>query len=112
MTHVIQINADGSAEAMHNDGMSLAFLGAQYIERATEIKFDAITQKWEIWAPNTYTHRVFERIYFSPACGFDTYEGARQVEVAWLNACRLGGIPPQSESGLQILAAARAGLES
>ncbi len=51
--HVIDFLPNGHVEAMHNDAFTLAFLGRQNIERATEIKFNEESQKWDIHLPCT-----------------------------------------------------------
>ena len=108
-SHVIDFTPDGQAQAMHRDDMNLSFLGRQSIVRATEIKFNEDTQKWDICYPAMIADDFGES---SPigwwrginhACGFATYEGARQVEVEWLNSCRLEGVQSDSERGLEIL---------
>jgi len=94
--HVIDFNLDGSAEAMHNDRFPLAFLGRQEIHRATEIRFIEATQTWSICWPNDEASIPF----VDGLCeGFETYDGARSVEVQWLNACRLEGVAWNSPKG-------------
>lgn len=109
---VIDIDACGSVQAMHRENvLSLGFLGKQEIVRATDIRFDAETQKWGIW-PAEYVPalaRVANRVdgFYPPptehADDFETYEGARDVEVKWLEQARLVGVEPTSDSGLLIL---------
>lgn len=100
---VIDFHATGGVEAMHReDVLPLGFLGAQEITRATDIRFDSAAQKWSIWlaAPDGdgFCPPVSEC-----ALGFDTYEYARTVEVAWLEKARLEGIAPGSVDGIRIL---------
>jgi hypothetical protein len=101
--HVIDFTPEGEVQAMHNDKFDLSFLGKQSIERATEIKFDEPSQKWGILFPGP--HEDGSEGYRSNelALGFSTYEGARQVEVAWLNSCRREGVHPLELSGLEHL---------
>lgn len=106
--HVIDFRPDGSVQAMHNDRFDLAFLGRQKVERATEIKFNESTQRWGIWVHRDDHHINFATMSpFNPpvenADGFLSYEKARQVEVSWLNACRLEGCAPESPAGLAAL---------
>ena len=101
--HVIDFNSDGSAEAMHNDKFPLSMLGDQQIVRATEIKFVPASQTWSICEPEA-TRDDFGAYYpFANGEGFATYDGARKIEIAWLNACRLEGVSPCSEAGAAAL---------
>lgn len=102
--HVIKFSPSGQAEAMHSDKFSLAFLGRQTIQRASELKFNERTQKWDIW--------LVEGEFHTPPrcewqCGFDTYDESRKAEVLWLNSCRLEGCDPLSHAGIHLLRAAR-----
>jgi hypothetical protein len=105
--HVIDFLPTGEVEAMHNDKFDLSFLGRQSIERATEIKFDQASQKWAIWFPKSWPHIGGGYFQVGSATGFATYEGARAVEVEWLNSCRLLGFRPISKHGLTELEAIR-----
>lgn len=100
MSHVIDFNLDGSVEAMYSDAFPLGFLGLQTIERASEIKFSEATQKWGLCLPLDHAKGFYA---VRGAEDFNTYEGARRVEVAWLNSARLKGVRPDSETGLGIL---------
>lgn len=109
-SHVIEFSPEGTVQAMHNDGLSLSFLGAQTIERASEIKFNEKTQKWGIWLANTPLGIAAGLSFLPPvrhADGFGTYDGARRVEVAWLNQCRYNSVEPESAEGLVLLKASR-----
>jgi len=97
--HVIDFTSEGTAQAMHSDKFPLAFLGAQSITRATDIKFNEDTQTWGLYLPSDIG--TWEGV--PEAQGFDTYEGARKVEVRWLNVCRLRGVNPESNDGLSAL---------
>lgn len=99
--HVIEFKPDGTAQAMHNDAFSLAFLGKQEIIRASEIKFNSETQRWGIWLPCEGGR--FMPASATPAHGFDTYDAARRCEVEWMNQCRLAGVEPDSGYGFEIL---------
>lgn len=94
---VIDFHPNGVVEAMHReDVMTLGFLGPMSVTRASDIKFDTETQKWDIWlADDTGGFLPPER----PARGFDTYEEARDAEVAWLERCRKIDIAPSTSSG-------------
>jgi len=106
---VIDFSPEGDVEAMQSDRFSLGFLGAQQVRRATEITFNELNQNWDI-SLCLYNedgklagyHTLIE------AKGFSGYDAARQVEVKWLNLCRLGGIDPSSEEGKVLLISARA----
>lgn len=118
---VIDIRTNGTVEAMHRENViDLGELGPQEIVRATDIRFDTDTQTWGIW-PREYTSslaRVADREdgFYPPPCqhadGLPSYEFARQVEVSWLEACRLRDLEPTSEEGLDVLQRQRAELES
>jgi len=100
--HVIDFTPAGEVQAMHNDKFPLGFLGRQEIHRATEIKFNEETQTWSLCYPNDDS--AIPLSYPPELCeGFKSYEGARQVEVAWLNACRLEGVGRNSTEGLAAL---------
>lgn len=109
-THVIDFLLNGEVEAMHNDKFSLSFLGEQSIKRATEIVFDDDKQTWALIlspGPLPMFCTVFGLEPVEGGEGFTTYEGARKVEVVWLNSCRVHGVPPDSSKGLELLAIAR-----
>lgn len=107
---IIDFTPDGAAQAMHMDPFDLGFLGPKHIERATEISFNPLTQKWDIALPR-YGSMVSSaekallgyRVPFSEAEGFDSYEGARKIEVLWLNECRRWGLDPDTEGGRLLL---------
>lgn len=101
--HVIDFTPQGTVQAMHNDKFDLSFLGSQSITRASEIQFDAATQRWAIWLPKPWPHVGGEYFVVPDGKGFHTYDGARQIEVKWLNACRLEGVKPMSTEGLAAL---------
>lgn len=99
MELAIDFSPDGGVEALYNDNFQLSFLGEQSIQRATEIAFDPKAQAWAICLP----HVLHGYLVVDGGEGFTTYEGARQVEVAWFNACRIEGVAPNSPDGLVIL---------
>src|SRR5215208_5034176 len=117
MNHVIDFSPDGGVEALYNDNFQLSFLGKQSIQRATEIKFREREQDWGIYLERSsmgakgHFFPVVEadpdREGLNRVCpatvGFSTYEGARQVEGAWLNVCRKKCVSPDSPDGLVIL---------
>lgn len=96
--HVIDFNADGSVESLHNDKLTLDFLGQQHVERVSEIVFSDDKQKWYITIRG-YTGRFYK---VDEAGLFGTYEEARKLEVVWLNACRLNECIPLSVQGRQL----------
>jgi hypothetical protein len=114
---VIDIDACGTVQAMHRENvLPLGFLGDQKIERATDIRFDESAQTWGIWPRATPAALEAAALYldtlpgddFLPppseyAKGFATYEGARDVEIKWLEQARLVGVEPTSDSGLLVL---------
>lgn len=98
---VIDFTPEGTVEAMCREGvLDLGFLGRQIISRATDIRFDAETQTWEIWPA---VNGQFVRLERDSARRFDQYEDARSAEVAWLETCRLRDVDPLSAAGLVVL---------
>lgn len=110
---IITFTPNGEAQAMHRDELDLGFLGPREIERASEIKFNAATQRWEIQLPVKEDlldlGGVVEGVVTGYVCqsdfakGFHTYDGARKIEVQWLDACRLEGVEPESYNGIAAL---------
>ena len=94
---MVSFRADGSVEALHDDHISLAFLGAQSIRRASDIRFNKHKQVWQVWI-----HIADEyELYMETKWCFDTYDAARRFEVIWLNACRFHNeTAPLSAEGL------------
>lgn len=101
---VLDVSPTGGVEGMHMDRFDLGFLGDKKIERASEIIFNEKTQKWDI---HVNTKDCFSPLRMVEAAGFDTYEGARSVEVRWFNASRFADTPPISVAGLELLRAIR-----
>lgn len=106
---VVSFGPDGVVSAMHRETvLELGFLGNQDIRRATDIRFDRDTQSWGIWPADPDPG---SDAFLPPPCdaakGFATYEGARDIEVQWLERCRLFDQEPLSESGLLILCTLR-----
>ncbi len=98
---VISFDQTGEVNAMHRDQFDLGFLGNQKIERASDIRFDEDSQLWDIWlleGPGARLPRIT-----SAARGFNTYEQARDVEVAWLEGVALLGVEAISDRGIQLL---------
>lgn len=95
---VVSFAASGAVSAMHRDSFPLGFLGSQRIERASEIIFDEVTQKWDL-----HVRVGDEFVPVQEAKGFDGYEGARGMEVRWFEMARLHGVAPTSAEGIQIL---------
>ena len=81
MEHVINITPSGAVKAMHLDSFPLGFLGAQRIERASDIRFGEGTQTWGIWFRIDDTYITPSEVYG----GFNSYEEARAFEVAVMN---------------------------
>lgn len=81
--HVISISPSGVVKAMHSDKFPLGFLGAQKIERASDIRWAEHEQSWGIW------FRIeTDTLFTSPPevyGGFNSYEEARAFEVAVMN---------------------------
>lgn len=97
---VIEFDSHGGASSMHSDKFPLSFLGKMEVRRASEIKFNPDTQKWDIWlvdADGTMHPPIPE------ACGFDTYEDGRKAEVFWLDSAKLAGVPPTDPIGVKAL---------
>lgn len=102
MSLVVNFSPEGGVSAMYNDKMDLSFLGKRKVERASEILFDEDTGTWSIHV--TPAGACGGEHGVTPcATGFDGYEQARRVEVAWFNAARMAGVPPLSPEGLAIL---------
>lgn len=104
---VIDFAPTGAVQAMHRENvLNLAFLGKQKIVRATDIRFDTDSQKWGIWPRKPGAEA---EDFMPPPCdaatGFDSYESARDVEIRWLEQCRLLGVEPSSDSGTLVLEA-------
>lgn len=90
--HTIVIGAGGAVTAMHNDNFNLGFLGRMTIERASEIKWDEENQNWGIWFAVGG-----EFVEPSPEYGgFDSYNTARDFEVAVMNHCMAQDLSPVS----------------
>ena len=107
---IIDFTPDGQVQAMHRDEFDLGFLGPKHVERASEIKFNDLPQRWEIQLP-VYGNMVGSEDHsligwqcpFDDAAGFYTYDGARKIEVLWFDKARLEGVDPGSTEGLVIL---------
>lgn len=102
---VIDFTPSGGVEAMYRDSFSLGFLGQQQVARASDIKHNAETQKWDIHLADPLHADRF--IFVPEATGFDGYDEARKMEVRWLELCRLQGVQPLDTTGKKILTALR-----
>lgn len=107
---VIDVEPTGVVTAMHRDAFSLAFLGKQDIQRASEIVFNAETQHWDVKLRNGSPHEVetgwsVPSVYLSH---FVTYDSARKFEVLYLESCALQSIAPRSQCGIELAAGLRA----
>lgn len=106
MELVINIDADGGVQAMHQDTFPLSFLGDMEVKRASELQFNIATQRWDILVPPQTEQVPVEYWGTHPlAQGFPSYEAARQVEVRWFNQCRELAVYPLSDEGVALLPA-------
>jgi hypothetical protein len=104
---VIDITPAGEVSAMHREQFPLSFLGKQSIRRASEIKFDEGTQKWDVHVPGMMVHDAESWIAIEDARGFASYDVARKFEVRWLEECKLASVHPLSGEGRVIAARIR-----
>ena len=97
---LIDINGTGAMRALHFEDFPLLPFGEATIRRATDIKFNALTQRWDI---NLLDHNE-DKIPHHPdhLAGFECYETARGHEVRFLQECRLReiGIVSQASDDL------------
>lgn len=104
----ITIGPTGAAQSMYNDDFHIGFLGSVQVRRATEIVFNDSTQKWDIhYLQYTEVGEVQDTVSAPQLCGFDKYDEARRIEVAWLNQCRASATDPISPQGLHSLGSLR-----
>ena len=89
---ILDITVDGRAQSLHMDEFPLDFLGTMDITRASEIKFNKYTQKWDIWVPDSDS-------FTKTVQGFSAYDIARKFEVEWLQECRREECHPLSGQG-------------
>lgn len=75
---------------MHNDKFPLGFLGPQTIKRASDIRWAEDDQSWGIWFAVGESFTIPEPEY----AGFDSYETARDFEVAVMNEAAKQGMSP------------------
>lgn len=101
---VLTFAPTGEVEGLHVDHFDLGFLGKKEIRRATEILFRDKEQDWEIVVLDEWGFRLSG---WPEQKGFATYDQARQVEVAWLNLCRLNEVEWHTNHGAIYLAEAR-----
>lgn len=87
----ISFSETGEVNALHRDEFNLAFLGSQEIDRASDIRFDAETQRWGI---HLRTKDGFVEQPPPHLAGFLSYDTARQFEVRFLEQCRMLSIDP------------------
>jgi hypothetical protein len=96
---------DEGVKALHRDEFPLGFLGNQRIERASDIRFNGDTQKWDLYIRKP---GVAEEQFVLPgpeAMGFDSYNHARDVEVEWLDECLREGCTATGIAGIALLLA-------
>jgi hypothetical protein len=98
---VIDIAPDGEATGMHFDQFDLGFLGDKDIQRASDIVWNKQSKWWEIIVAGQ-TEPVGHA-----ACGFASYEEAREFEVKWFQECRKRREHPHSAGGNRIAAGLR-----
>ena len=98
---VINITPGGVVSGMHRDELSLAFLGKQKIERASDIRFDEVAQNWRIHLADGHTAETNEQKFciVHSVGGFASYNEARDFEVRWLNECMKMQVAPLSTAG-------------
>ena len=95
---VVSIDAAGTATALHNEAFDLGFLGRKHVYRQCLIVFDEDTQTWGVeYIP---PGEPGELRYKTPLLGIPSYKEAAELEVAWLNDCRLVGCDPVSSEGI------------
>ncbi len=109
---VYDFKPTGKVEGLHHDCFNLKFLGAQTIQRASDIIWDAGAQSWGIWlaAPGATADSTFYEAPKPWLAGFSDYNEARDFEVMALNACRKLQIVPTSPEGDQVIRAIREGM--
>lgn len=93
---VLTFEPTGEVEGLHMDKFDLGFLGNKDIRRATEIMFRKKEQDWEIVVLDEFGTPLSG---WPVQKGFATYDQARDVEVAWLNLCRLNYVEWSSQAG-------------
>lgn len=92
---VIDITGEGKATGLHFDSFPLSQFGKVSIKRATDIKFNEVTQTWYI-VPLPDVALGFGE--------FKTYEEAREFEVRWMHECMKHNIPHTSFSANRLAA--------
>lgn len=100
---VIEFTPGGHVAAMHMDTFDLGFLGDKEIKRQTDIPFNPVSQTWSIY----YILDNGTPVSFDPLRGFEGYDRTRKFEVMWLNECRLLGVCPVAEEGIDAAATLR-----
>lgn len=102
MNIVIDILNTGVVESLHFDKFDLGFLGRKEIRRASEILWDEDRQEWYLKLPGQEVETLSDL-----QRGFASYEVARDVEVDWLQECRMKAVQPLSANGLAVLESVR-----
>jgi hypothetical protein len=100
---IIDFAPDGTVQAQHNDKFPLGFLGKQTIERASDIRFNEETQKWDMYV--ALSGEDNNGVFYLPigGAGFDSYDEARKIEAQWLDLCRLVSVQPIGLEGTVLL---------
>lgn len=83
---LIDINNAGAMHSLHFEEMSLLPFGKAEIQRATDIKFNSVTQLWDIRLLDQNEQPIHH--YPDHLLAFPGYEEARSHEVRYLQECR------------------------
>ena len=93
------MDPNGTVRALHYDDMDLGFVGPKQIGRASEIRFDEISQTFWVDLPQltSDSHPAF-------LLRFNGYDEARRFEVFLLETCALNHVNPAYEGTFYRLA--------
>ena len=97
---VINVGSNGSTTSLHFDEFPLNYLGDMRVERASVIRFNEGTQKWDVVLPDQVEP-------LKAATGFSSYKEGRDFEVRWLQQCMIQEVPPQGTEGERVAKAIR-----
>jgi len=84
MDHVIDISNTGDLEALYNDKVDLKSLGTMSMTRASHIKFNDLTQSWDVIPVLIKNYQALPAEYRN----WSSYEQAIEFEVAVFNEAR------------------------
>jgi hypothetical protein len=94
---LVDISGAGAMHGLHFEEFSLTSFGNAQIKRATDIKWNERSQRWDIHLldhnENVVPHHP------EHLAGFCSYEDARAHEVRYLQGCRLKGFSTVSAAG-------------